>query len=159
MRFEKPQGSGRKEEVSLDSAASHLLEECRMVLPGIQALFGFQMIAVFNQGFGDKLSSGEQRLHLASIALVTLAIALVMAPAAVHRFTSLLSVSERLIWLASRLLLASMFPLLAGLCLDLYLVSRIILESAAASAAVAATLFAVLLVFWVIVPWRERGRQ
>jgi len=31
---------------------SHLLEECRMVLPGIQALFGFQLIAVFNQPFG-----------------------------------------------------------------------------------------------------------
>jgi hypothetical protein len=31
-----------KEELSLDSAARHILEECRMVLPGIQALFGFQ---------------------------------------------------------------------------------------------------------------------
>jgi len=40
MHIEKPEGAGRREQVKLDSAAGHLLEECRMVLPGIQALFG-----------------------------------------------------------------------------------------------------------------------
>lgn len=30
---------------SLSDSVSHMLEECRMVLPGIQALFGFQLIA------------------------------------------------------------------------------------------------------------------
>ena len=46
-----------KEQLSLDSAVRHILEECRMVLPGIQALFGFQLIAVFNEGFAQKLST------------------------------------------------------------------------------------------------------
>ncbi len=50
----------RAEELSLDSAVRHILEECRMVLPGIQALFGFQLIAVFNEGFAQKLSVLEQ---------------------------------------------------------------------------------------------------
>jgi len=27
---------------TLSESVSHMLEECRMVLPGIQALFGFQ---------------------------------------------------------------------------------------------------------------------
>jgi len=40
--------SGEKEELPLRLAAEYLIEECRMVLPGIQALFGFQLIAVFN---------------------------------------------------------------------------------------------------------------
>jgi len=39
MAIAKPLGAGKKEAVKLDSAATHLLEECRMVLPGIQALF------------------------------------------------------------------------------------------------------------------------
>lgn len=30
------------EALPLSEAVTHLLEECRMVLPGIQALFGFQ---------------------------------------------------------------------------------------------------------------------
>ena len=68
MDIAKPAGAGRKEEVTLNAAASYLLEECRMVLPGIQALFGFQLIAVLSDGFDDKLSPGERQLHfLASI--------------------------------------------------------------------------------------------
>jgi hypothetical protein len=32
--------------LSLSEASSQLLNECRMVLPGIQTLLGFQLIAV-----------------------------------------------------------------------------------------------------------------
>jgi hypothetical protein len=39
----------KKEDIS--KATSHLLEECRMVLPSMQALFGFQWVAFFNQRF------------------------------------------------------------------------------------------------------------
>src|SRR5438105_7082484 len=105
MAVEKPRGAGEKERVKLDSAAAHLLEECRMVLPGIQALFGFQLIAVFNDGFSQKLPEGGQMLHYAAIALVAIAIALVMTPAAIHRQTSQREVSERFIWLSSGLVL------------------------------------------------------
>src|SRR5262245_59041588 len=111
MAIARPEGSGRTEKVSLDSAAAHILEECRMVLPGIQALFGFQLIAVFNEGFAEKLSGAEQYVHLGAIILIVVAVALVMAPAALHRFTSQREVSERFIWLSSRLLLLSMLPL------------------------------------------------
>ena len=68
----------RREALPLPAAVTHLLEECRMVLPGIQALFGFQLIAVFNQGFSEKLSVTEQRLHWLAFGLVAIAIALVM---------------------------------------------------------------------------------
>jgi hypothetical protein len=48
------------ERVRLAEAATYLLDECRMVLPGIQALFGFQLIAVFNQRFEQDLSAFER---------------------------------------------------------------------------------------------------
>jgi hypothetical protein len=155
----RPDGTGKKEKVSLDSAAKHILEECRMVLPGIQALFGFQLIAVFNEGFGEKLSEGEQALHLVAILLVTAAIALVMAPAAVHRQTQQREVSERFIWLSSRLVLAAMAPLVVGLSLEIYLVSRVIVEEEwiAAASAVAAFLFFALL--WIALPRSEQAKQ
>ena len=35
----------------LATAVQYLLEECRIVLPGIQVLFGFQLIAVFSDRF------------------------------------------------------------------------------------------------------------
>ena len=61
-----------------------ILEECRMVLPGIQALFGFQLIAVFNQSFSE-ISSLDKSIHLAAILCTVGAIACLMGPAAYHR--------------------------------------------------------------------------
>src|SRR6186713_728150 len=106
-----------REELSLNDAATHVLEECRTVVPGMQALFGFQLIAVFSAGFREQLSSTERLIHLISIVLVTIAIALVMSPAALHRQTEPLSVSRRFISASSRLLMASLIPLAVGICL------------------------------------------
>lgn len=159
MAIEKPQGAGKREKVSLDSAATHILEECRMVLPGIQALFGFQLIAVFNDGFSRELSSAERMLHLAAILFVTLAIAMVMAPAAIHRQTQQKEVSERFIWVSTQLVLYGMLPLVLGLCLDIYLVARVIVGEATAACGIAAALLVVFGFFWVALPRRERSRQ
>jgi len=158
--IEKPAASqGKTEKIGLDAAAAHLLEECRMVLPGIQALFGFQLIAVFNAGFSDKLSGAEQTAHLAAILLVAIAIALVMTPAAIHRQTQQREVSERFLWLSSSLVLASMFPLALGLCLDVYLICRIVLESKAVGAAISVLLLVLYFWFWLALPRREARRQ
>ena len=144
------------EKVSLETAASYILEECRMVLPGIQALFGFQLIAVFSEGFAQYLSSAQQNLHLAAIVLVAFAIALVMAPAAVHRQAQPQQLSERFIRVASNLLLASILPLALGLCIELYLVGMVILEHEAAALAIAAVLAALFVFLWVLLPRRYR---
>src|SRR5688572_28082845 len=114
----------KREAVPLAQAARFLLEECRMVLPGIQALFGFQLIAVFNQAFDDKLGPVEQRIHLVAIVLIAVAIALVMAPAAYHRQTGSEQVTETFIRVSTRLVLWSMPPLAIGICLDFYLIAR-----------------------------------
>ncbi|HEV8107675.1 MAG TPA: DUF6328 family protein [Burkholderiales bacterium] len=156
MSIEKPVGAGRREEVRLGSAASYLLEECRMVLPGIQALFGFQLIAVFNQAFGEKLSPGEQQLHFLALYLVALSAGLVMAPAAIHRQSQQREVSERFIWLSSLLVRMSMLPLALGLSLDVYLIARVVFEGLAASLAFAGALFAILMGLWYALPRRER---
>jgi hypothetical protein len=145
--------------LSLEDAASHLLEECRMVLPGIQGLFGFQLIAVFSQPFASRLSGFEQRLHLGAIVLVVLSIALVMAPAALHRQREPRSVSEHFLAVSSRLLLWSMPPLALGIALDVFLVSRVILHSSSGALAVAGVLFAVYLLLWYGLPRRRVMRR
>lgn len=148
--------SSEREELSLNDSASHLLEECRTVVPGMQALFGFQLIAVFNTAFRDQLSSGERILHLAAIVLVTIAIVLVMAPAALHRQSEPMSVSRRFVIVSSRLLMASMAPLAIGICLDVYLVARVIVQTQIVAVAVAVSLLGVFLVFWLLLPRIER---
>ena len=128
-----------------------------MVLPGIQALFGFQLIAVFNQTFDDKLAHAEQCLHFAALALSAIAIALVMTPAAYHRQTGSDQVSETFIRISSRLMLLSMLPLAVSICLDFYLIARIILESRLAGVFTAA-LVGIFAVLWLLLP-RARALQ
>jgi len=141
-----------RQELSLNDAATHVLEECRTVVPGMQALFGFQLIAVFNATFKEQLLPAERMLHLTAIVLVTIAIVLVMAPAALHRQTEPEAVSRRFIVVSSRLLMASMAPLAMGICLDVYIVARVIADSRGLAGIVAGSLLAIFIVFWLLLP-------
>ena len=141
-----------KEVFSLSEAVTHLLEECRMVLPGIQALFGFQLIAVFNSTFRERLSSTEQCFHLAAIGLVAIAVALVMAPAALHRQTSPQAATQDFITIATRLLLLSMLPLMLGISFDFYLISRLILNNTLISLSLSTVLLVVFATLWFLLP-------
>ncbi len=141
-----------EEEMPLSKATEILIDECRMILPGIQTLFGFQLIAVFNSTFTEKLSPLEQRLHLLAIGLIGLAIVIIMTPAAYHRQTGPQHASQHFIVLATRLLLFSM-PLLAlSLCMEIYLVSRLILENSILSLIITAVIFMFFVILWFALP-------
>ena len=122
-----------------------------MVLPGIQALLGFQLVAVFSTEFDAKLGPVDQRIHLVATFLVALSVALVMTPAAYSRQAHPREVSEGFIRACTRLLLIGMFPLAIGICLEFYLIAQAILHSTL-SAVLAAALFGVFAVFWIILP-------
>jgi Family of unknown function (DUF6328) len=145
------EGGGEIERLPLEKAVLFLLEECRMVLPGLQALFGFQLIAVLNPSFSEKLDAGQQILHLVSLGLVAIAIALIMTPAAYHRQTTPREVSQKFIDLATRLVLWSMGPLAVAICLEFYLVGFLILRSQWVSS-MAAGLLAVFVTLWWALP-------
>ncbi len=150
--------SERVEKISLSEAVTHLLEECRMVLPGIQALFGFQLIVVFNPTFHEKLSLTERGFHLAAIGLIVISIAMLMAPAAYHRQRDPQSVSEGFVVIATRLLLYSMFPLMIALGLEFFLIARIITNSAWLSIVLASVLVSIFSTLWFLLP-RNRKLQ
>ena len=131
---------------SLEEEATHATDEARMLLPGVQAVMGFQLMAVFNQRF-DNLSDGQQALHLVAFVMLVLAMALIMAPAAYHRQAERGIISRRLVDLASHLLMWALLPLAIGVALDAYLLADLILRNqvaAVATAAVVASLFAAL---------------
>ena len=143
---------GRGQVISLADAARGILEECRMLLPGVQALFGFQLIAVFSSGFGIELTEAEKRLHLAAIVLVAVSAALIMAPAAYHRQTGAERMDRGFIVMATRCLLASMPPLALGIGLDTYLVARVVLGSVVGAGSVAIALLLSVAWLWFVVP-------
>ena len=139
----------------VDKAATFVLDESRMILPGIQALFGFQLMDVFNDTFTEKLTVFEQRLHLLSIALLLITTMTIMAQAVFHRQTAEQHVEDLFVRIASRLMLLSMIPLATSVCLEFYLISRIILNQIAISLLLAFTLFSLFLLLWLGLPRSE----
>ena len=144
--------SEKVEKLPLSEAVTHLLEECRMVLPGVQALFGFQLIAVFNQTFQEKLTSPERFLHLSAIVLVVVSIAMIMAPAAYHRQRDPEAVTEGFIAIATRMLLYSMFPLMFAIGFECFLVTRMITNRLSVSLGLAALLVCFCFMLWFVLP-------
>src|SRR5947207_4869971 len=73
--------SGRTE---ITDKMEQVLIEGRVVLPGVQALLGFQFATVLMQSF-DALPLSSKYVHLVSLCLMALSMILLMSPAAFHR--------------------------------------------------------------------------
>lgn len=144
---------------ALEDEVEHILEESRMVLPGIQALFGFQLIAVFNQRFDEVLGQGAQKLHLCAVILTALAIALIMAPAAYHRQAERGSISRYLATYSSQLITIAMAPLLIALSIEVSLIAFIVLRDPFSSAIIGAALFLAFTWLWYGFPALRRRKR
>ena len=144
----------KSEMLSLNDSAKYLLDEARLVLPGIQSMFGFQLIVIFTDAF-NKLEPSQRLVHLVALSLMAIAIAVIMTPAAIHRERGSREVREDFINVSSWLILISMLPLAAGLCLDFYVVVSVIIDLQWA-AVLSLMLFAAFVFFWVVVPKSRR---
>ena len=153
----KRQSSGGAMELS--ERVKKVLIEARMVLPGVQALLGFQFAIVLMDSF-EQLPKQWQVIHLAALALLAIAACLLLAPAAYHRIVLEGEDSDELVLVASRFVLASLVPLGAAIAADFGLVVWVVVESDAAgfvgAALVALFLFAVWF-GWTM--WLRRSRR
>lgn len=143
----------------LEEQLHDTIEEARMVLPGVQATLGFQLVAVFNRRFEEALSQPERAVHCAAFLLVATATCLLMTPAAYHRIAQRHTVDAAFLRLASHLLACAMLPLAAGLSLDAYLLCRLTLQTTIGAVVIAAALFAAFLAMWYALPLRARRRK
>ena len=148
----------REKDVELEDAVTYALDEARMVLPGIQALFGFQLVAVFNERFSEIFDAWGQWLHLAALVFVALACALAMTPAAFHRQNDHGKVSQRLLDISSLFIGAAMIPLMAAISIDVGLVAYVVSESAPASVALGVLCAIAFAALWIVFPRWRRGR-
>jgi hypothetical protein len=143
------------ERESISDEANRIIEEARMVLPGIQALFGFQLIAVFSQRF-DQLTDAQRLVHLAALFAVALGIALIMTPAVYHRQAEPGMVSRYFIRMASRCLTTAAIPLLIGIVLDFYLVATLLAQREHLNVVLTIVVVAAFTGLWFVFPWWRR---
>jgi RsiW-degrading membrane proteinase PrsW (M82 family) len=145
-------GKSESDDLSLKKSFNYVLEESRMILPGIQALFGFQLVAVFNAAFSE-ISHFDRIVHMVALLLTIVAIACLMAPAAYHRQVESYSVSKSLVHFGSTLLCVGMIPLLTSISLDTYVVCNVITGQRIVAATAGSASFLLLLTFWYILPF------
>jgi hypothetical protein len=127
----------------LETKIEQVLTEARVVLPGAQALLGFQFTAMLMDAFA-KLPKTSQYVHLASLGLIAATIVFLMAPAAFHRIVERGQDTERLHRFSSAMVLSAMVPLAFGIAGDGY----VVLEKVLDSTSLAVTLAGVSLIFF-----------
>jgi hypothetical protein len=109
------------EDTPLEQRIVEVLTEARVLLPGAQALLGFQLAIVLMETF-ERLPEPVQIVHLASLGLVALATMVLMAPAAYHRIVESGRDTERFHEFASKMLLVALALFGPGFSGDIYVV-------------------------------------
>jgi hypothetical protein len=134
------EGESHKERV--DRELMELLQELRVVLPGVQVLLAFLLTAPFQQQFAQ-LPATLRNSFFASIVCATLATFLLIAPSAHHRLRFRAGEKERLLHIGNKTTIVGTAFLGAAIVLALYVVTSVLFttELALVTAGVAAVVF------------------
>jgi hypothetical protein len=147
----------KEEGTPLHAKVEQMLTEARVLLPGAQALLGFQLAVMLTQGF-ERLPSSSKTIHAVSLCCIALAIILLMTPAAFHRISYGGEDTEGFHRLGSWFVVIAGLPLAAGITGDLYVAVTKAVESPPVGAAVAFFAAAILLVLWYVQPYLLRQK-
>jgi hypothetical protein len=143
---------------ALTDRVQQVLTEARMVLPGAQALLGFQLATFLMESF-DRLPLSLKRLHAVSLGLVALATILLMAPAAFHRIAESGEDSERVADFGWRMVLTALAPLACGLVIDGYVVLTQASVGPLIAVGLPAAFMATAVSLWAVYPFVVRNRR
>ncbi len=144
--------SEEEPKTKLDVKIRQVLTEARVVLPGTQALLGFQLAGVLQSGF-DSLPPSSKILHVVALLFLAASVILLMMPAAYHRLTLGGEINEQLHRFASVCIVLSMVALLVALGCDTLIVVRRATGNTVLAVAAASlwTMFSVGA--WLLVPF------
>jgi hypothetical protein len=140
----------------LKTKIEQLLTEARVIIPGGQALLGFQFIATLTKAFTE-LPAAAQVSHAAGLCAVALAVTLLMTPAAIHRIAFDGEDSARFYRIASRIVIAAILPLSIGIGADIGVVFWKVMESSTAAIGSGIGSFVLLVTLWLVYPRVRRG--
>jgi hypothetical protein len=139
----------------LDRELIELLNELRVVMPGVQVLFGFLLTVPFQQRFSE-VDDFQRAVYFVSLLLTAASAAFLMGPSAFHRLTFREGQKPYLIALGSRQAIAGMVLLAFAMNGVILLLTDVLFGSTTTAITVAATsaLFAWL---WFGLAWRRKS--
>jgi hypothetical protein len=150
MQEEKP--------TPLTTKIEQMLTEARIIVPGAQALLGFQLTVTLTKAFGQ-LPDSLKLVHVASLCCVAVAIILLMTPAALHRISFAGEDMPSFFTIGSWFVILAPAPLAIGIAGDLYVASSTAAASLTLGAILALAVLSLLACLWYVVPMALRARE
>lgn len=143
-------------ETPLKAKIEQLLTEARVIIPGGQALLGFQFVATLTKSF-HALPGWMQAVHAAGLLAVAISVLLLMTPASLHRIAYHGEDDPQFFQIGSALVIAAALPLALGIAADIAVVIYVVSEDARTAIWVGTTAFAALQTAWYGFPlWHRR---
>ncbi len=118
-------GDARRDETEherLDRNLGEMTGELRVVVTGVQVLFGFLLIVPFNVGF-EHVGGFERAVYFLTLLLAALSAVCTIAPSAQHRWVFRHDDKRHLVFSANRMVIAGMGFLALAMCGCLLLVT------------------------------------
>ena len=138
--------------MDLHTKIDQMLTETRVVLPGVQAMMGFQLIVVMTDAF-ERLPAAFQNLHLAGLALTTLSTVLLLTPAAIHRIAFSGEDDAQFHMIGTWLVSAALVPLAAGVAAEIFIGTWRLFETLSVSIGSAVMALTILIAAWYVLPF------
>jgi amino acid transporter len=129
-----------------DRELIELLNELRVVLPGVTVLLGFLLAVPFAKGW-PSVTNFQRDVFVVAFLSTAISVALLTAPSSYHRLRFRQGNKERLVKIGNRLAIAGIAASAVSLEAVVLLVTDFVLSRKVAIAA-AAALFAVVAVLW-----------
>jgi uncharacterized protein DUF6328 len=128
-----------------------MLTEARVILPGVQAMLGFQLIVVMTEAF-ERVPHVYQKLHFVALGLAASSVVLLIAPAAVHRLAFSGEDDPRFHQIGTILVGTALIPLSFSIAADCALAAWKLFESESVSNMAAIIIACSLLGVWYALP-------
>jgi len=145
---------------SIEQRIAEGLTELRVILPGAQALFGFQVSAVLTDSF-NHIGVEAKAAHLASLMVIIVAIVMLIAPAAYHRIAAGGDANDAVLRYIVRMMLPAEGLIVLGLVGDAYVTVWMIAGSQILAIAVGLAALACFITLIYVLPLMARrgGRE
>jgi hypothetical protein len=134
-----------------------LLNELRVLLPGVQVLFAFLLTVPFTQRFSE-LDRIDRGVYFSALLFAAAASALLIAPSVHARITWHRLDRHWLVEVSNHLAIWGSVLLAAGMACAVYLIADVLYRSSVAALFTAAVVV-LMLVTWYVIPLAVRGSR
>jgi hypothetical protein len=147
---------GESEKERVDRELIELLNELRVVLPGVQVLFAFLLTVPFSNGF-SKMTDLQRDVFFIAFLTAAVATVLLIAPSTYHRIMFRQGEKKTMLFTSNRLVIVGTTFLAASMAASVYVITDalFVAPTAVAVALAAAAAFAF---FWYVFPLYRRMR-